>query len=83
MKRILQQIFKGIFSAGDMRRGQSLVVWAIAKAGNVLRKYMRIYATDKSENSNLIINSYPTPAKYHSGYHPHLPVLQKFESSPE
>ena len=35
----------GVFSAGDMRRGQSLVVWAIAegrKAAESINQYLRI-----------------------------------------
>jgi len=34
---------KGIFSAGDMRRGQSLIVWAISegkKVGHFVDKYL-------------------------------------------
>ena len=34
---------KGIFSAGDMRRGQSLIVWAISegrKAAHYIDKYL-------------------------------------------
>jgi glutamate synthase (NADPH/NADH) small chain len=36
---------KGVFSAGDMRRGQSLVVWAIAegrKAAAAVDQYLRV-----------------------------------------
>ncbi|MBR2046079.1 MAG: FAD-dependent oxidoreductase, partial [Agathobacter sp.] len=29
---------KGVFTAGDMHRGQSLVVWAIAEGRNVARQ---------------------------------------------
>jgi glutamate synthase (NADPH/NADH) small chain len=38
---------EGIFAAGDMRRGQSLVVWAISegrKAAASIDKYLRSHA---------------------------------------
>lgn len=38
---------KGIFSAGDMRRGQSLIVWAISE-GRKAAYYIDIYLTGKS-----------------------------------
>ena len=38
---------KGVFSAGDMRRGQSLIVWAISE-GRRSARAIDIYLTGKS-----------------------------------
>jgi glutamate synthase (NADPH/NADH) small chain len=41
----------GVFAAGDMRRGQSLVVWAIAegrKAAAGVHRYLQVAADEKS-----------------------------------
>jgi len=39
---------KGVFAAGDMRRGQSLVVWAI-REGRQCARAVDIYLTDRSD----------------------------------
>jgi glutamate synthase (NADPH/NADH) small chain len=38
----------GVFAAGDMRRGQSLVVWAIAEGRDAARKADRYLRTAKA-----------------------------------
>ena len=38
---------KGVFSAGDMHRGQSLIVWAISE-GRTAAHYIDEYLMDKS-----------------------------------
>ena len=38
---------KGVFAAGDMRRGQSLIVWAISE-GRIAAHYIDEYLMDKS-----------------------------------
>jgi glutamate synthase (NADPH/NADH) small chain len=43
----------GVFAAGDMRRGQSLVVWAISegrKAAACVDAYLRTSATAVADN---------------------------------
>ncbi|MEA3456930.1 MAG: glutamate synthase subunit beta [Campylobacterota bacterium] len=47
---------KGIFSAGDMRRGQSLVVWAIAE-GRECARAVDEYLTQKPSRLNAISKS--------------------------
>ena len=47
---------KGIFSAGDMRRGQSLVVWAIAE-GRECARAVDEYLMQKSSRLNAISRS--------------------------
>jgi len=47
---------KGIFSAGDMRRGQSLVVWAISE-GRECARAVDEYLTQKSSRLNAISRS--------------------------
>jgi len=42
----------GVFAAGDMRRGQSLVVWAIAEGRNTAAAVDR-YLQEKSKASTL------------------------------
>ena len=43
---------KGVFSAGDMRRGQSLIVWAISE-GRRCARAIDIYLTGKSNLPSL------------------------------
>jgi glutamate synthase (NADPH/NADH) small chain len=57
----------GIFAAGDMRRGQSLVVWAISegrKAAAGVDAYLRAATTTTHAGNTLltITNSRPIPA---------------------
>jgi glutamate synthase (NADPH/NADH) small chain len=37
---------RGVFAAGDMRRGQSLVVWAIAEGRDAARRADRYLRTN-------------------------------------
>lgn len=50
----------GVFAAGDLRRGQSLVVWAIAegrKAAEGINKYLASKSAERALNATSIANS--------------------------
>ena len=47
----------GIFAAGDMRRGQSLVVWAIAEGRNAARAINRYLARKKAALNRQLLKS--------------------------
>ena len=57
----------GVFAAGDMRRGQSLVVWAISEGRKAAAAVNHYLATAIASSPGLIANPHSLPSVIPSG----------------